>query len=115
MILKNRLTFLFVLLLPVALKAQPVYKTPSGSKYHLATCRTVKNVSEQISTSKATQLGLQPCKICNPKNIYLSSNPVGKARGEGSSEQCMGFTKAGNRCRHMTRIGNGYCFQHQPN
>ena len=31
------------------LKAQTVYKTPSGSKYHLASCRMVKNVSSEIS------------------------------------------------------------------
>ena len=36
------------LLLSASVKAQSVYKTPSGQKYHLATCRTVKNVSEKI-------------------------------------------------------------------
>ena len=28
--------------------------------------------------------------------------------------QCKGLTKSGTRCKHMTRIANGYCFQHQP-
>lgn len=109
------LKILFLLLLPFSLKAQTVYKTPSGLKYHLATCRMVKNVSEEISTAKAKELGLGPCKICNPVNIYVGNAPsVNKAQGESNTTQCKGTTKAGTRCKHMTRIGNGYCFQHQP-
>jgi hypothetical protein len=50
-------------LLSISLKAQTVYKTPSGTKYHLPTCRMVKNVSDQITVSEAIALGLQPCKI----------------------------------------------------
>jgi len=95
--------------------SQTVFKTPSGAKYHLSTCRMVKNVSEEISTEKARELGLSACKICNPENIYAGNAPVNhKAQGEDISVQCKGMTKSGNRCRHMTRIANGYCFQHQP-
>lgn len=105
----------FLILLPFSLNAQTVYKTPSGAKYHLSSCRMVKNVSEQISTSQAKVLGLGPCKICNPANIYAGNAPgVKKAQGQNETVQCKGKTKAGKRCRHMTRIGNGYCFQHQP-
>ena len=105
---------LVLLLLSVSLKAQAVYKTPSGAKYHLATCHMVKNVSEQITISKAKELGLQPCKICKPSNIYASGSSPNKAQDQGSTVRCKGITKAGTRCRHMTSIGNGYCFQHQP-
>lgn len=105
---------IFILMLPLSMKGQTVYKTPSGNKYHLATCRTVKNVSEEISVNEAVKLGLQPCKICRPVNIYTAAVSIGKAKGEGTSVQCLGLTKTGARCRHMTRIGNGYCFQHQP-
>jgi hypothetical protein len=93
-----------LLLLSFSLKAQTVYKTPSGAKYHLATCRMVKNVSEQITVSKAKELGLQPCKICNPQNIYASGSSANKAQGQNTTTQCRGFTKAGTRCRHMTSI-----------
>ena len=94
---------------------QTVFKTPSGGKYHLAECRMVKNVSQEISVSEARALGLMPCKICNPDNIYAGAAPtVHKAQGEDKGVQCRGYTKAGNRCRHYTKIGNGYCFQHQP-
>jgi len=43
----------FLLLLSISAKSQTVYKTPSGQKYHLATCRMVKNVSEEITVGKA--------------------------------------------------------------
>lgn len=95
-------------------KAQTVYKTPSGAKYHLASCGMVKNTSEAITISQAKQLGLEPCKICNPPASYGSSAQSKTPQGQGVSTQCRGMTKAGSRCRHMTRIGNGYCFQHQP-
>ena len=95
--------------------SQTVFKTPSGAKYHLSTCRTVKNVSEEISVEKAKDLGLTPCKICKPANIYGTSiAPDHKAQGQGNTVQCKGKTKSGTRCRHKTRIANGYCFQHQP-
>jgi hypothetical protein len=101
-------------LLSVSVKAQTVYKTPSGKKYHLSTCSTVKNTSEEISVSEAKELGLEPCKVCKPGDAYASGSPGTKAQGESTTVQCKGKTKAGNRCRHMTRIANGYCFQHQP-
>ncbi len=105
---------IILLLISVSLKAQTVYKTPSGAKYHLATCGMVKNVSEEITVTKAKELGLQPCKICNPQNIYASANSFNKAQGQSTTAQCKGITKAGIRCMHMTSIANGYCYQHQP-
>ena len=108
------LKVLALLLFSVSLKAQTVFKTPSGAKYHLATCQMVRNVSEEITVGKAKELGLQPCKICKPQDIYTGNTPVHKAQGEGLSSQCKGTTKAGTRCKHMTRIANGYCFQHKP-
>ena len=104
--------FVFLLLLSGSLKAQTVYKTPSGEKYHLSTCRMVKNVSEQITVIKAKELGLQPCKICSPQNIYASGSSPNKAQGQNVTVQCKGFTKTGTRCKHMTSIANGYCYQH---
>jgi hypothetical protein len=105
---------LFTLFFALLVNAQTVYITPSGAKYHLATCRMVKNVSKEIETSQASELGLSPCKICRPQNISPATTPLAnKAKGQSSSVQCGGLTKAGARCRHMTRIANGFCFQHQ--
>ena len=75
----------------------------------------VKNVSEAISISEAIELGLQPCKICKPASVAPQKLVSSKPQGTGTATtQCKGLTKAGTRCKHMTRIANGYCFQHQP-
>jgi len=102
------------LLFSVSVKAQSVCKTSSGEKYHLATCRSVKNVSEEITLSQAKEMGLEACKICKPQNINASGSSTNKGQSQGTTVQCSGITKSGTRCRHMTRIANGYCFQHQP-
>lgn len=109
-----RFIFLFCFLFTVpTLQGQTVYKTPSGQKYHLASCRMVKNVSEAIPIAKAKELGLQPCLICKPP--VLSGGPAtNKEQGQSQTVQCKGMTKAGTRCKHKTSIANGYCFQHQP-
>lgn len=107
-------TIFIALQFSISLKSQTVYKTPSGQKYHLATCRMVKNVSEEITVSKAKELGLEPCKICKPQNIYGSGTSTNKPQGQSTTTQCKGTTKVGTRCKHMTSIANGYCYQHQP-
>jgi hypothetical protein len=94
--------------------AQSVYKTPSGKKYHLSTCRMVENVSEKITIEEALQSGLEPCKICKPEINSSPSVPEKKEKGTAATVQCKGRTKAGTRCKHMTRIADGYCYQHRP-
>jgi hypothetical protein len=114
--LRMRKLIFICLLSLVVFKAssQDVYKTPSGKKYHLASCRMVENVSEKITVEKAIALGLEPCKICKPETVSLPASGSNKAQGQSATTQCKGYTKAGTRCRHMTRIANGYCYQHQP-
>jgi hypothetical protein len=80
----------------------------------LATCHMVKNVSEKISPARAIELGLEPCKICKPPAFTQLPVSSKKAQGQSETVQCKGITKAGTRCKHMTRIANGYCFQHDP-
>jgi len=110
----KHLFLLLIWLMPALLKAQTVYKTPSGKKYHLASCRMVKNVSEEITIEKAVDIGLEPCKICSPPVSYGSTTKTKKPQGQNTTVRCEGLTKAGTRCKHMTRIANGYCYQHQP-
>lgn len=96
--------------------AQSVYKTPSGKKYHLASCRMVENVSRQLlDKDDIRSFGLQPCLICKPpslNNLALNRSGPAKSAGEAESVQCKGKTKKGTRCKHMTRIANGFCYQH---
>jgi len=105
---------LLLLQFAIAASGQSIYKTPSGKKYHLGTCRMVKNVSEKITPEKAKALGLEACLICRPDIDPLQLSTENKAKGQSQSVQCKGITKKGTRCRHNTRIANGYCFQHQP-
>src|SRR5690606_3186167 len=101
---------------------QTVYKTPSGQKYHTATCRYVKNVSTKLTVADARKLGLSPCSQCRPDQAgqsNASSSGRGIRQGEGkgvrsTSVRCRGITKAGARCKRMTKNVNGYCFQHEP-
>lgn len=104
----------FLLLLPLLVSSQAIYKTPSGKKYHLGTCHMVKNVSEKITPAQAIELGLGPCHICRPDINHLQPSTENKATGQSTGVQCRGITKRGTRCRHFTHIANGYCFQHQP-
>ncbi len=95
--------------------SQKVYKTPTGKKYHQASCNTVNNVSAVLTVAEAVQLGLEPCKICKPPVINSASREAPQTpRGESNTVQCKGLTKAGAQCKNRTRIANGYCFQHNP-
>jgi len=107
---------IFILIFSLTANAQKIYKTPSGAKYHLGSCRMIKNVSEEISFDEAAQLGLSPCKICNPKNYKALGLKATKntAQGQNQTVQCKGTTKKGTRCKHKTSIANGYCSQHNP-
>ena len=80
--------------LSLPVKSQTVFKTPSGQKYHLASCRMVKNVSKEITLAEAKELGLQPCKICHPQNVQLGEAVVHKAKGQNATVQCKGKTKS---------------------
>jgi hypothetical protein len=100
---------------------QTVYKTPSGEKYHTASCRYVKNVSESMSLEEAKRRGLSACSQCKPSSSTSSKSngslgiKAGEVQGTlKESVQCKGTTKAGTRCKHMTKNRNGYCHQHEP-
>src|SRR5690242_21860816 len=107
--LKAYITLLFLLLFSTMASSQSIYKTPSGKKYHLATCRMVENVSEKITLEQANKLGLEPCKICKPGTGQLNFSSENKAVGQNVSVQCKGITKKGTRCLHKTHLANGYC------
>ncbi|MGB6084841.1 DUF5763 domain-containing protein [Moheibacter sp.] len=122
--MKNLLLTL-ILFFPFSLAlSQTVYKTPSGEKYHTATCRYVKNVSESMTIEQARRRGLSACSQCKPgssssSSSASSSNSLGIKSGEaqGSTSEtvrCKGTTKSGTRCKHKTRNRNGYCHQHEP-
>ncbi len=101
----------FFLIFSLNAQSQIVYKTPSGERYHLPTCRMVNNVSQAITLEDAIKKGLTPCKICAPpsssQNISLKQKT---AKGESNTVQCKGLTKAGTRCKHKTSIAMDIVF-----
>jgi len=51
---------------------QKVYVSPNGKKYHLKTCRTLKNstIVDEIVLEDAISKGYEPCKVCKPSGKY---------------------------------------------
>ena len=49
-------------------KADVVYITDTGTKYHRATCRTLKKNKYEITKEEAIEQGYTACKVCNPGN-----------------------------------------------
>lgn len=110
------IAIIFLTLLCFQVKAQNVYKTPSGKKYHLASCRMVENVSSKLlGKADISKHYLTPCKICKPpkvENLGISYALINKAVGKSVSVRCKGVTKKRTRCKHYTKIANGFCYQH---
>ena len=120
--MKKTLLSLLLIFSICTLKAQKVYKTPSGEKYHTSVCKFVKNVSEELSVAEALKKGLTPCKECNPNSNQISNFTTkndleiksNEVKGEKQqATQCKGITQKGNRCKRMTKNKNGFCFQHE--
>jgi hypothetical protein len=48
-------------------QSDSVYITPTGKKYHRASCRTIKNSRiTEISRDAAVSRGYGACKVCRP-------------------------------------------------
>lgn len=98
--------------------AQSVYKTPSGDKYHLTTCKHVNNVALRMTVDEAiNKYHLSPCKKCKPpvpKNAIFLHSGKNKAVGACEATRCKGKTKEQLRCKRRTKLCNGFCFQHNP-
>lgn len=104
--------------------AQTVYTTKTGEKYHKSSCRYLKYSKKEYTLDRAKALGFSACSVCKPNSgssnsSYTSranglrSTPVQKSASNSSkATQCRGKTKAGNRCKRMTKSANGRCHQH---
>lgn len=114
--MKNVIIACFLLIITSKCFSQDVYKTPSGKRYHLSSCRMVENVSRKLVNVEAINtFKLTPCKICKPPaKDQLEKRLTGedKSVGTSASVRCKGITKKGERCKHQTRLANGYCYQH---
>jgi methylphosphotriester-DNA--protein-cysteine methyltransferase len=62
--------FVFLFLLSsVKLKAQTVYITDSGKKYHAKNCSMVKTGKKGLDLAEAKKQGYEPCKYCKADAI----------------------------------------------
>ena len=102
--------------------AQNVYITKTGDKYHKSTCHYLKHSKKEITLAMAIESGLTPCTICKPKtdrhtlqtvevSQTLKSAPAATVP-KATATQCTGKTKAGSRCKRMTKAASGRCYQH---
>lgn len=92
-------------------KEKVVYVTKTGTKYHGTNCGYLKSSKIKNTLSSAVKSGYTACSRCKGSASY---KPKTTSRGSSSttSKQCSGTTKAGNRCRRMTKSSNGRCYQH---
>ena len=99
-----------------SVSAQTVYITKTGQKYHTGDCRYLSQSKIAIELKEATQNGYDACSVCNPpRSSQSSSQPLRSEAKKSASVQCGALTKAGTRCKHMTKSPNGYCWQHGGN
>ena len=103
--------------------AQTVYTTKTGEKYHTANCRYLKYSKKEITLEQAINLGYQACTVCKPgsnpekiQSLVSQSEQNTKSQEtvsqKSTATQCTGKTKAGKRCKRMTKNASGRCYQH---
>lgn len=117
------LLFLGLMAYAVELPAQNVYVTKTGEKYHKSACHYLKNSKKEITLEVAKQRGFTACSVCKPKALTKTLKPVEQSQQlkiepvsstpKAIATQCTGKTKAGARCKRMTKSANGRCYQHE--
>lgn len=118
------LFFVISLIACINVQAQTVYITKTGEKYHKTTCRYLKHSKKEITLKKAKALGYEACLVCKPNkdntaketstkvNTLSSKKQPKTSTNKTKATQCTGRTKAGNRCKRMTKSSTGRCYQH---
>jgi hypothetical protein len=99
-------------------KADSVYITDTGAKYHAATCRYLKYSAIKVAKADAINDGYTSCKVCGGTAIG-NSKYVPASAGHGSSNtkatssgQCTATTQKGTRCKRSASAGASRCWQH---
>jgi hypothetical protein len=95
------ITMLLAIACTALAKAQTVYTSPKGEKYHTADCR-LSGDADGMTMAKAKKAGKKACEVCKPDEL-----------GKAKLAQCSGKTKDGKRCKRMTANTGKKCFQHQ--
>ncbi|WP_201739437.1 hypothetical protein [Dokdonia sinensis] len=115
------LLFVISVSLATSVRAQTVYKTKTGEKYHTETCHYLNRSKAAIALHKAIELGYTACAVCKPNKVTKKThnNHLSKTSSFTKASttrtiavRCSGQNKAGNRCKRKTKSANGRCYQH---
>lgn len=68
------ITILFLLLSFTKIKAQTVYVTESGKKYHAKNCSLAKTGKKGMDLSAAKKAGYDPCKSCKADDLKMGAD-----------------------------------------
>lgn len=68
-----------------------------------------------LPDDQETKLEKEVCTSCWNWTVSKSNSSSGSTDKYGTSVQCSGITKAGTRCKRMTKSENGRCYQHGGN
>lgn len=111
--------FLFLTFL---VRAQTCFVTKTGSKYHLESCSYLTYSKIAYDYNRAIESGYSPCSRCKPTKVKLEAATPANTRlipqqlqevnKSVKAVQCNGKTKAGLRCKNMTKNIHGYCHVH---
>lgn len=66
---------LFLLLTAAKLRAQTVYITESGKKYHAKNCSLAKTGKKGIELAEAKKQGYEPCRNCKADEVTETKAP----------------------------------------
>ncbi|WP_160143902.1 DUF5763 domain-containing protein [Chryseolinea soli] len=98
-------------------KAQSVFITRTGEKYHEGSCVHLHSSKIPITLSEARKRGYTACSVCRPDAQVLPAADLpaktdSTTNEKQASTQCTATTKAGTRCKRAAS-SNGRCWQHQ--
>ena len=94
--------FAFIVVFAITAKAQTVYASEKGTKYHTADCNLSGDASD-IKLADAKKKGKTACAVCKPDEHL-----------KDKTTQCKGVTADKTQCKRMTASKSGFCYQHAP-
>src|SRR5690606_19511503 len=97
-LMKHLFIIFFLLVSSTSIKAQIVYITKTGEKYHQRSCQHLKKSSLTISLEDAKNRGYEPCKVCRPTTVITqkAANTRAAASTQTTSSQNLTNTTQSN-------------------
>lgn len=87
--MKNLVSILVIALFLVVgkVKAQTVYITDSGKKYHMKNCDVAKTGKKGIELAEAKKQGYEPCKVCKADKEAQPADKPKEKKGAAKTKQ----------------------------